>query len=278
MRIAHLGLRGVPAQYSGIEKAVEELGTRLVLKGHEVLVYCMAGRQAERPKLHKGMKLKYIPTIKKKNSEMIIYTLISSVLASSIDYDIIHYHALGPSTLSFIPRIMDKRIIVTVHGLDWMRDKWGFFAKKYLRLGEWTSSHFAHRTIVVSKTLKQYYCNKYKNSVVYIPNGVQNATILPLGEIGKELHIEKHNYLLYVGRLTREKNIHLLIQAFKQLKTDMKLLIVGGSSHTLDYIEELKELSNPCDRVIFTGPIYDNNILARIYSNAYMFILPVNAK
>jgi len=264
----------VPANYSGIEKAVEELGSRLVLSGHEVSVYCMAGRDGAKIKTFKGMNLLYIPTIKSKNLEMFIYTFISSVIAGFKPYDIVHYHALGPSVMSIFPRLLGKRIVVTVHGLDWMRKKWGFLAKIFLRFGEWTSSRFAHKTITVSKTLSQYYKKKYGKDPFYIPNGVVRAARRTMGDLAQTLSIEERKYLLFVGRITKEKNINLIIRAFKTLRTDMKLLIVGGSTHSNEYMNELKELSRSCNNIIFSGPIYNEDTLSRIYSNAYLFILP----
>lgn len=273
LKIAYIGLRGIPAEYSGIEKAVEEIGVRLVKKGHEVTVYCMAGRYRKKVNSYRGIKLKHIPTIKSKNFEMICYAFFSAISNALGNYDISHFHAIGPSTVSFIPKLFCKKLVVTVHGLDWQRGKWGYFAKNYLKFGEWTSVRIPHRTIVVSKTLKSYYENKYPKKIIYIPNGINRPKYAPLREASKMFSIEKNKYLLFVGRLTKEKNIHLLIQAYKKLKTDKKLLIVGGSSHTDDYIKELKELGGSDKRIIFTGPIY-NQLLVQIYSNAYLFILP----
>ena len=172
MRIAFIGLRGVPAKYSGIERAVEEIGSRLVSKGHEVTVYCMASRYKKGPSSYKGMNLVYIPTVKKKNLEMIIYAFYSAIHSIFKKYDIVHFHAIGPSTMAIFPRIFGKKTVVTVHGLDWQRSKWSKFAKNYLRVGEWTSINFPNSTIVVSRSLKKYYEAKYKKEVVYIPNGI----------------------------------------------------------------------------------------------------------
>jgi len=273
LKIAYIGLRGIPAEYSGIEKAVEEIGVRLVKKGHEVTVYCMAERYRKKVNSYRGIKLKYIPTIKSKNFEMVFYAFFSAISNVLGNYDISHFHAIGPSTVSFIPKLFGKKLVVTVRGLDWQREKWGYFAKTYLKFGEWTSVRIPHRTIVVSKTLKQYYENKYSKKVNYIPNGINSSKYVTLRGAGKRFSIKKNRYLLFVGRLTKEKNIHLLIQAFKKIKTDKKLLIVGGSSHTDKYVTELKKFAVSDSRIIFTGPIYDQ-LLAEIYSNAYLFVLP----
>jgi len=273
MKIAFVGLRGIPANYSGIERAVEEIGSGLAKMGHDVTVYCMKGRYEEKASIYKGMKLRHIPTLRKKNLEMAIYTIISAILCAISKYDIVHFQAIGPSTFSFIPRIFGKRVIVTVHSLDWKARKWGPLAKLYLRIGEWTSINFPHRTIVVSKSLKEYYKNKYKKKVTYISNGRNSPIIRQLSKTGKDYGIESNKYLLFVGRLTKEKNVHILIKAFKEIKTDMRLVIVGGSSYTEDYINYLNHIAADDGRVIFTGPIYNDN-LEELYSNAYLFILP----
>jgi len=273
MRIAYIGLRGIPATYSGVEKAVEQIGIRLAKQAHEVTVYCMMQYYRKKVDFYRGIRLKYIPTIKSKNFEMIIYNFLSSLSCVFENYDIIHFHAIGPSTMSFIPKLLGNKIVVTVHALDWIQNKWGYFAKTYLKFGEWTSNFFPHLTIVVSKTLKEYYESKYLKKVSYIPNGVSIPKHLNLNEASKKFSIKKNKYFLFVGRLIREKNVHMLIKAFKRLKTDMKLLIVGGSSYTDDYVRYLKELADADSRIIFTGPVYDQ-LLAQIYSNAYLFILP----
>lgn len=276
MRIAFVGLRGVPAEYSGIEKAVEELSIRLVNKGHHVTVYAMGGRYTNKAESYKGINLHYVPTIKSKNLEMICYAFLSSISSTIQNYDICHFHAIGPSTMSFIPKLFGKKTVVTVHGLDWQREKWGICAKAYLKFGEFTSVNFPHKTIVVSKTLKKYYENKYHKEVIYQPNGIDIPVLSSLNDAAAKFSIQSNKYLLYVGRLTREKNLHILIEAFKRSNTDLKLLLVGGSSHTDDYITELKTLANADNRIVFTGPLYDKQLLSQIYSNAFLFILPSN--
>jgi len=272
MKIAFIGLRGVPAQYSGIERSVEEIGSRLVDKGHDVTVYCMAGNYPEKRDFYRGMRLKYIPTIRRKNFEMICYAFLSTVASISESFDITHFHALGPSPMSLLPRILNRKTLVTVHALDWKNRKWGGIARTYLRCGEWASRRIPHQTIVVSKTLKRRYESKCARRVAYIPNGTNGvAEFFPLAEAGKRFSLEKDQYLLFVGRLMEDKNVHLLIEAFKRLKTDIKLVIVGGSAD--GYIDDLKRLAGNDRRIVFTGPIY-SRLLYQIYCNAYLFVLP----
>ena len=274
MKIAYIGLRGVPASYGGIERAVEELGTRLARQGHEITVYCMKPYYPNRPPSYEGMRLKYVSTVHSKNLEMICYAFLAALDTALRRYDIVHLHALGPSTMTLVPRLAGRRTVVTVHGLDWQREKWGRLAKGYLKLGEFSSYRLPHRTIVVSKSLQDYYRRTHGCETAYIPNGVNFRPLVPLQEAAKKYGIEKQRYFLFVSRLTKEKNVHLLVEAFRRIPTDMKLLIVGGSSHTDEYVESVKA-SAACDpRIIFTGAIYDQQLLAEIFSNAYVFVLP----
>lgn len=273
MRVAQVGLRGIPAEYSGVERAVEEIGSRLVGMGHEVVVYCMSNRYPKKRQNYRGIELNYIPSFPTKNLEMISYAIPSAIAAAFHGFDIVHFHALGPSTLSWIPRLLGKPTVVTVHGLDWQRAKWSAPARLYLRIGEITAVRCPAATIVVSKALKTYYKQNFRSDVTYIPNGVNLFSPTPFSTAGERFGIREREYLLYVGRLTREKNIHLLINAFKRVKTNMKLIIVGGSSHSIEYVRELEEISSSDSRIRLTGPIYDD-ALEELYSNAYLFVLP----
>lgn len=274
MKIAYIGLRGVPASYGGIERAVEELGTRVARLGHEVTVYCMKTYYPDRPPSYEGMRLKYVSTMRRKNLEMICYAFLSALDASLRRYDIVHLHALGPSTMTLLPRLAGRGTVVTVHGLDWQREKWGRLAKGYLKFGEFSSYRFPQRTICVSKSLQDYYRRTHDCQADYIPNGVNFLPLLPLEEAAKKYGIEKQRYFLMVSRLTKEKNVHLLVEAFRRIRTDIKLMIVGGSSHTDEYVQSVKKAAEGDSRIIFTGPIYDKQMLAEIFSNAYVFVLP----
>lgn len=273
LKIGVIGLRGIPAQYSGVEVAVEEVVKRISTKGDRITVYCMAGRYKERMSQYSGATLRYIPTISRKNFEMIFYSILSSIIGSFSRADILHYHALGPSTTAILPRLFGKKVIVTVHGLDWQRAKWSLPARAFLRIGEWASAKIPHATITVSNTLKEYYTKKYRNNVLYIPNGAEIQTDKPLIEAAKRYGLKKNGYLLFVGRLTKEKGLEILVEAFRQLKTNKRLIIVGGSSHTDGYVKKIRQLASSDDRILMTGPIY-GSLLAELYSNAYLFVLP----
>jgi glycosyltransferase involved in cell wall biosynthesis len=265
-----IGQKGIPAASGGVERHVEELGRRLVQKGHEVTVYCRPYYTKSELTEYKGINLVLKNSINSKHLDAISHTFVSSIDTLMRNYDIVHYHAIGPATLSFIPKMLGKKVIVTVHGLDWQREKWGKFAKMYLKLGEMASAIFPNRTIVVSKVLKEYYKNKYGIDSVAIPNGVDILDKRP-PEIIKRWGLEQGNYVLFLARLVPEKGCHHLLKAWRKVKTSKKLVIAGGSSHSDDYVYQLhKEAPG---NVIFTGHV-QGQTLVELFSNAYIYVLP----
>jgi glycosyltransferase involved in cell wall biosynthesis len=267
-----IGLRGVPAEYSGVEKAVEEIGHRIAAQGHFVTVYCMAGRYPHRRSEYRGMHLRYLPTIRSKNLEMITYAFLATADSLLEPFDIIHFHAVGPSSMSFLTRIFNRKTVATVHALDYRNRKWSKFARGYLKCGEWCATHFAHKTIAVSNTLKIDLEKRHSCDVTYIPNGTDVVTAQPSrSSILQKFGLEVKKFILFVGRITKEKNIHLLIRAFKRIDADIRLVIVGGTTDIP--LEFLEREAQGDSRIVFTGPIYGNH-LATLYSNAYLFVLP----
>ncbi|PYQ97186.1 MAG: glycosyl transferase family 1 [Acidobacteria bacterium] len=273
MRIAFVGLRGVPAAYSGVERAVEEIGCRLASRGHDITVFCMSHHFERRPVTHRGMLLKYVPSIRSNSLEMITHAFLATLSTLTGRYDVMHFHALGPSTLSFLPRLFGKQTVVTVHGLDWKREKWGALARAYLRFGEAASCRFPDATIVVSEVLRDHYAAKYEADTVYIPNGVptsEHKVLRRAGEIGE---LRAREYILFVGRLTPEKNVHQLIRAFRRLNTTKNLVIVGGAGHLTEYGRQLDELAALDSRVLLAGQRY-GEVVSELLSNAYLYVLP----
>ena len=268
MRIAIIGSRGIPARYSGVERAVEEVARRLVLKGHEVTVYCRPGTCSTNE--YHGVKLVFLPTWHSKNFGTIIHVLFATIAVIFRNAEVVHYHALGPSFFSFIPRIFGKKVIVTVHCLDWQRKKWGFLARIFLRFCQYPAILCSHRMIVVSQVLKDFFEKKFKKDVHCIPNGAGFVTDRDFSDVLK-YGCEKDSYVLCVGRLVPEKGTQYLIKAFNELKTDKTLVLAGESSFTDRYVNLLRNLAGA--RVKFLGFVEGPELVA-LYKNAYMVVLP----
>ena len=273
MKIAMIGQKGIPSRAGGVEIHVEEISARLVERGNNVTVYCRKSYCEEIKKTHKGINLKYIPSINTKHLDAITYTFLASIDCAIKKYDVVHYHALGPSLLSFIPRMFGKKVVCTVHGLDWQREKWGKIAKLALKLGEIATAKFPNKTISVSESISKYYNQEYRNNTVFIPNGIDNKKFVEANEITKKYGLKNGEYILFLARLVPEKGVHYLIEAYNKLNTDKKLIIAGGSSHSDDYVKYIKSIASQNSNIIMTGFV-KGNILEELFSNAYIYVLP----
>lgn len=281
MKIAMIGHKRIPSREGGIEIVVSELSSRLVKAGNTVVAYNrkghhVSGKEFENTKNLKeynGIKLKTVFTFKSSKLNAIVYSFFASLRASLGRFDVVHYHAEGPSAMCFLPKLTGKRVIVTIHGLDWQRSKWGGFATKFLKFGEKTAVKYANEIIVLSQNVKKYFADTYGRDTVYIPNAVSEPEIKS-DEIIRELYnIQKNSYILFLGRIVPEKGVHYLINAYNRLETDKKLVIAGGSSHTDDYFSQLKSLANGNENIIFTDFV-QGEALESLFSNAYIYCLP----
>ena len=267
-KIAFVGLKGIPAKYGGVEKHVDELGSRLAKKGYEIVCYTRWNYNNFYG-IYKGMKIVPMPAIPEKHTEMISHTFLSLLSLLDKTVDIIHIHSVDPAILSFIPRLHAK-VVVTSHGQAYRREKWGKVAKAFSKLAERAFTIFPHKRISVSKTLKKYYEEKYNCKTTYIPNGIDVKSVNGNLDIEK-FNLLKNEYLLFVGRIIPTKGCSSLIEAFNKINTNKKLVFVGGSSYSDEYFEKLKRKANK--QTVFLGYRYGNE-LAQLYANAYCFIMP----
>jgi glycosyltransferase involved in cell wall biosynthesis len=275
MRIAFIGTRGVPATFGGIEHHVEEVGSRLAARGHDVTVYCRANYVPEGENAYKGMRLVRLRTVSSKRLDAIVHSALSTARALGQGYDVVHFHALGPGVMTPVTQYASRaRVVQTVHGLDDERAKWGSGARALLRGGGWLSARVPDATVVVSRTLSDHYLTKYGRPTTYIPNGVVPPTQEPsTGEIATRFGLHGHDYVLFVGRLVPEKAPDLLLRAFRRVPGDVRLVIAGGSSFTDSYTESLSALAAEDKRVAMPGYVYGDT-LAELYANAAAFVLP----
>lgn len=274
MKIAFIGQKGIPARNGGVERYVENLATNLATSGQEVLVYNRNGYLPERLKEFKGVKIISRPRLRGKNFEAISYNFLACLNVLWRKVDIIHFQSIGPASLMWLIKLFKPRtpIIFTFHCQDYYHQKWGRLARAYLRFGEKVGCLLSDKIITISKELTEYVGRQYRKNSIYIPNGADVAEKMPVREI-RRWGLEEGNYIAYIGRLVRHKGIQYLIEAYKQLKTDKKLVIVGEGAYTDDYVRELHAAAEGHDNIIFTGN-QNGRILEELYSNAYLFVQP----
>jgi glycosyltransferase involved in cell wall biosynthesis len=264
-----IGQKGIPARYGGIERHVEEISVRLAARGHEVMVYCRPYYTLVDGE-YRGVRLEKLPSIKTRHLDAATHSIISTAHVLSMKADVVHYHALGPSGLSFVPRMAGSRTVSTVHGLDWRGGKWGTGARWLLQRCEYMACHFPTETVVVSNILKKYFLDRYGCEVTYIPNGVSILDPVEPVNIGR-YGVAPGDYYLFVGRLGPEKGCHTLVEAFTRSSTARKLLMVGSGHLNPAYEARLKSLAD--GRVIFPGEIY-GDILNEVWDGAYAVVHP----
>jgi glycosyltransferase involved in cell wall biosynthesis len=274
LRIAMIGQRGIPATFGGIEHHVEELGQRLAARGHEVIVYTRTNYATERPRLVRGMRPRYLPTVGSKHLDAIVHSGLSTLDVLVRGADIVHYHAVGPGIPAILPRLVGRaRVVLTVHGLDAERAKWSATARTVLNVAQWLSARVPDATIVVSRDLERHYRDRFRRSTTYIPNGVTEGRARPAEEIGRRWGLEAGSYVLFLGRLVPEKAPDLLIRAFRRVDVPQRLVIAGGSSFTDDYVRGIQALVANDDRIVLPGYVY-GDLLEELYANAAAFVLP----
>ena len=281
LNIAMFGQKRIPSREGGVEIVVEELCSRMVAQGYNVTCYNRGGHHvsgseydSKRLKEYKGIRLKTVPTIEKKGLAAVSSSFFAALCCAFGKYDVVHIHAEGPAFFCWLPKLFHKRVIVTVHGIDWQREKWkSGFGSKFIHKGEKNAVKYADEIIVLSKGVQDYFEKIYGRKTVFIPNGVSNHIERKPQIIKNKFGLDKDEYILFLGRLVPEKGIKYLIEAFKQVDTEKKLVIAGGSSDTSEFENEMKELAKEDKRIIFTGFVQGQE-LEELYSNAYVYALP----
>ena len=280
LRIAMIGHKRIPSREGGVEIVVDELSTRMVKLGCQVHAYNRYGRHTagkkfdqRRGKYYNGIRLITIPTPKASSLNAIVYSFFATVRALFGGYDVIHFHAEGPCTMLWLPKLFGIHTVATIHGLDWQRSKWGDFAPKVLKFGEKIAARYADEVIVLSKNMQDYFGEKYNRETKFIPNGINRPEIRTADLISQQYGLEKNGYILFLARIVPEKGLHYLIEAYSQITTEKKLVIAGGSSHSHEYMSQIKEMASKDDRIIMTDFVH-GHCLEELYSNAYIFVLP----
>lgn len=284
LRIAMIGHKRIPSREGGIEVVVEELSVRMAALGHQVNVYNRFGHHVSGKiydqeygrkgrRFYKGVRVYIVPTFKSSSLNAIVYSFFATVRALFHRYDVIHYHAEGPCAMLWLPHFLGRKIVVTVHGLDWQRAKWGNLASFVIKFGEKMAAKYADEIIVLSENVKRYFADTYNRKTTYIPNGISRPLSQGASVIEEKYGLKKDGYFLFLARIVPEKGAHYLIEAFSKLETDKKLVIAGGSSQAYGYMERIHRMADKDERILMTDFV-QGQMLEELYANAYAFVLP----
>ena len=280
-----IGHKRIPSREGGVEIVVEELATRMAARGNRVVAYNRKGHNvagaefddtvntSNEPFSYRGVRVIPVTTIDAKGMAALSSSFFATLKAIAAKPDVIHYHAEGPCVMLRLAHWAGIRTVATIHGLDWQRAKWGKFASTYLKFGERTAARCADEVIVLSRNMQEYFKNTYGRDTWFIPNGIERKQPVAAQKITNKYGLHKDDYMLFLGRIVPEKGVHYLIEAFRKLDTDKKLVIAGGASDSTEYYEQIKQMAAQDPRIILTGFV-QGRMLQELYSNAYIYVLP----
>jgi glycosyltransferase involved in cell wall biosynthesis len=265
-----IGIKAIPAHFGGFETAADEISRGLVRLGYNVRVYNRAGMSPIAGSSYEGVELVTLPTAKSKNLSTIVHVFLCTVHVLTHRVDVVHYFTTGATLFAPLLRLLGIKVVCSVDGTDWQRAKWGRLARWYLRFSERWAVRFCHRLISDSTEVMRYYQQNFGADSSCIVYGMREH-ISQQRDVLDRFGLGERDYVLFVGRLVPENNVHLLIRAFESTVTERKLVIVGDDPWEKDYIRSLK--SSRDARVVFTGGVYGEGY-AQLQQNAYLFVLP----
>ncbi|MEC4815914.1 MAG: glycosyltransferase family 4 protein [Scytonema sp. PMC 1069.18] len=279
MKIAVIGAKGLPPKQGGIEHYCAEVYPRMVRQGYSVDLFARSSYTDFSWKDsydYEGVRVISLPGLNIRGADAFITSALGAIFATGKKYDIVHFHALGPSLFTCLPRLVKStKVVVTCQGLDWQRAKWGSFSTRVIQMGEKAAVRFADGLIVVSDALQTYFQQTYGRNTVYIPNAPANY-----GESdssfnhGRKLGLEQGRYVLFLGRLVPEKRPDLLVDAFSALNPPgWKLVLAGGVSDTRSFTSTLLEKVANNRNIVYAGELRGSR-LWEVVRGAGLFVLP----
>jgi len=276
-KIAFIGQKGLPAEFpgtSGVEFYVEKWAQKLIKQKNQITAYVRPWATPRNLKEYQQIKLVHLSSLNTKHLDALTHSFLASIHVCFTQNNLVWYQAIGPTLFSFFPKLCGKKIITTIHGLDWQRDKWEWWAKWFLKLCEKTAVRFSDELVVVSDDLKNYYQKNYqKKTILDKPKFEIQKTLKPQ-IITKKYGLKGQDYLLFLGRFVPEKRIDWLIKAYQKIKKPkIKLILAGGESHTSDYVCSLKKLAGNDRNIIFAGFVFEQE-KEELLSNCRCFVLP----
>jgi glycosyltransferase involved in cell wall biosynthesis len=273
MKIFVTGTRGIPDIPGGIEKHCQELFPRVAHKGHQVTVSNRDPYVCKKRRFWRGVEIVNCFAPRNRSLEAIVHTFVSLLHARKYGAEIVHIHAIGPSLLTPLGRLMGFKVVVTNHGPDYNRQKWGRTAKNVLRLGEKIGGLCANEIIAVSEPIRNIVRKRCHREAHLIYNGINLAQTSHSFDFLSVIGAKPRKYILAVARFVPEKGLHDLITAFKEMDLDCKLVLAGDADHKSEYSRNLRKSTKDDGRIIMTGYVTDEP-LNQLYTHARLFVLP----
>jgi glycosyltransferase involved in cell wall biosynthesis len=265
MRIALLGTRGIPANYGGFETFAEELSTRLAARGHAVTVYCRARYEAP---CYRGVRLRYLPTIRHKYFDTIAHTFFSTLDLLVRRADVALYCNGANAVFTPWPRVSGIPVALNVDGIERKRKKWNRLARGWYFASEWLATFCPTAVITDAEAIRDYYRSRWRKDSVFIPYGADTAAAPGTGALLK-LGLEPGRYFLYVSRMEPENHPLEVREAFEKLDTTMKLVLIGDAPYAHEYIRRVRDTHDP--RIVIPGAIYGEGY-RELGSHAFAYI------
>ncbi|MEQ8812896.1 MAG: glycosyltransferase [Imperialibacter sp.] len=271
MRVAIIGSRGYPYVYSGYETLVKELSERLVDRGIEVTVYCHKNLFKDKPKRLKGIDLVYLPSLETKVLSQLTHSFLSVVHACFSNVDVIFVVNSANGPFGLLTRLFQKKTVINVDGLEWLRPKWKGLGARYFYFASWLSTKLYDQLVNDSDEMRRVYLNLFKRESVVIAYGANVRESIDPSKISK-WGLTKGEYFLIVGRLIPDNNADLLVEGFLRSNSERKLVIVGDVPYKDNYAKNIKSMAESDDRLLFTGYVTDPEELAELYHNAFVYL------
>ena len=272
--IMMLGSRGINGPQGGVETHIEALAPLLVDRGWDINVLARKPYMAQGKRMWNGVEIEPVWAPRQRSLEAVVHTAMGVALASVRRPDVVHIHAIGPALMTPGARATGLRTVVTHHGYDYDRDKWGGLARTMLRMGERLGMTWSNKAIAVSDNIAKDMTSRYGRPVVFLPNGVTMPTGSPDEAVLETHALEPRRYVLNVSRIVPEKRQLDLIAAYAKLgEPDFKLVLVGGVDHPDPYELAVREAAAATPGVVMTG-FQRGAVLASLFAQAGLFVLP----
>ena len=268
-----IGPKRIPSREGGVDVVVGRLSKLLVEDGHEVTVFVRRKRGYKPPKYYEGIRLKKTFTINKKSTDALLYSFFATLKGVFGKYDILHFHAEGNTFFLWLTKLCRKKVVVTIHGIDWKRGKFKGLGSKILLKSEKRIVKYADEIITLCQNDADYFKKTYNKETTLIPNGFEQYELTEPNLITEKFGLHHEDYILFLARIVPEKGLHYLIEAYNSIDIPQKLVIAGGDSHSKDYYNEMLELAKNNKKIIFTGFV-EGETLEELFSNAYLYVLP----